>query len=156
MLPILFCWSTISEVGVGGVAVEVESSHQCSVPCCCHVTDGSRGAVWHNSVWHGVPPLHLQITEVAGICNYLSKPEISVPVVEVCLKQRCVIEFLHVEKMAATGIHWCLLNVSEDQAVAVSTVRQWMAHFSSDNSSGGSLAQIFPSAASRLLFIAGE
>ena len=36
---------------------------------------------------------------------------------EVCMKQRCVIEFLHVEKMTPTDIHWCqieaLSNTSE-------------------------------------------
>jgi len=26
--------------------------HQFSVPCCCHMTDGSRGAVWQNDIWH--------------------------------------------------------------------------------------------------------
>ena len=53
MLPVLWCWPTMSEMDVGGTAVEVEPSHQCSVTCCCCVTDGSRGAVWHNDVWHG-------------------------------------------------------------------------------------------------------
>ena len=33
---------------------------------------------------------------------------------KVCVKQRCVIEFLHAEKMAPIDIHWCLLNVDED------------------------------------------
>ena len=35
-------------------------------------------------------------------------------------KQRCVTEFLHVEKI---GIHQCLLNVSGDQTIDVSTMR---------------------------------
>ena len=30
---------------VGGIAVEVESTHQHSITFCCHVTDGRRGAV---------------------------------------------------------------------------------------------------------------
>ena len=38
---------------VGCLAVEVEPSHQYSIPFCCHVTDGSRGAVWHNGIWCG-------------------------------------------------------------------------------------------------------
>ena len=45
MSPILLYWPTVSEVDVGGTAVEVEPSHQYSVEFCCHVTDGSRGAV---------------------------------------------------------------------------------------------------------------
>ena len=53
MPPILFRWSTMSEADVGGMAVEVECSHQYSVPCCCPVTDGNRGAAWHNGVCHG-------------------------------------------------------------------------------------------------------
>ncbi len=46
--------------------------------------------------------------------------------------QRCVTEFCQAEKMAPTDIHQHLLNVSGDQTVDVSTVRQWMTCFSSD------------------------
>jgi len=35
----------MSEVDIGGMAVEVELSHQYSITSCCCVTDGSRGAV---------------------------------------------------------------------------------------------------------------
>ena len=52
MPPILLCWLTMSEEGVGDVAVEAEPSHQFSFTLCCHVTDGSRGALWQNGVWH--------------------------------------------------------------------------------------------------------
>ena len=51
--PILLCWSTTSEADVGGMAVEVETSHQYSITFCCHVTDSSRGAVWQDGVWCG-------------------------------------------------------------------------------------------------------
>lgn len=44
MPPVLLFWPTMSEVD-GGMAVEVESSLQYSTTCCCHVTDGSMGAV---------------------------------------------------------------------------------------------------------------
>ena len=37
---------------VGGMAVEAQPSHQYSTTFCCCVTDGSRGAVWQNSIWH--------------------------------------------------------------------------------------------------------
>jgi len=37
---------------------------------------------------------------------------------KVLIKQRCGIEFFHVEKMAHIDINWCLLNVYGDQ--------QWM------------------------------
>ena len=53
---------------------------------------------------------------------------------EVSMKQRCVIKFFCVEKMAPIDIHQCLLNVYGDQTVDVSTVRQWVVHFSSGNS----------------------
>ena len=33
----LLCWSTISEVHVGGMAVEAEPSHQYLITCCCFV-----------------------------------------------------------------------------------------------------------------------
>ena len=52
MPPILWCWSTMSETD-GGSTVEVKPSHQYSIKCCCHVTDGSRGSVWQNGAWHG-------------------------------------------------------------------------------------------------------
>jgi len=50
---------------------------------------------------------------------------------EVCMKQRCVIEFLHAEKIAPIDIHQCLLNVYGDHTVDVSTVMWWVARFSS-------------------------
>ena len=42
MLPILLCWPMMSESDGGGVAVEVEPSHQYSVMFCCCATDSSR------------------------------------------------------------------------------------------------------------------
>jgi len=45
---------------------------------------------------------------------------------EVCMEQRCFTEFLHVEKMAPTDIHWNLLSTDGDQTVDVSTVMQWV------------------------------
>jgi len=53
---------------------------------------------------------------------------------EVRVKQRCVTEFLHAEKMAPNDIHQCLLNVYGDQTVDVSTVRWWVVCFSSSGS----------------------
>jgi len=53
---------------------------------------------------------------------------------EVHMKQRCVIEFLHAEKNAPNDIHQCVLNVYGDQTVDVSTVRWWVARFSSGDS----------------------
>jgi len=53
---------------------------------------------------------------------------------EVCMKQRCVTEFLYVEKNAPNDIHRRLLNVYGDQTVDVSTVRRWVARFSRGDS----------------------
>jgi hypothetical protein len=39
---------------------------------------------------------------------------------ELRMKQMCVNEFLCVEKIAPSDIHWCLLNVKGDQTVDVS------------------------------------
>ena len=50
------------------------------------------------------------------------------------MKQRCVNEFLHAEKIAPNDIHRRLLNVYGDQTVDVSTVRRWVARFSSGDS----------------------
>ena len=84
MLLALLCWSTVSEADGDDIAVRVEPSHQYSIACCCHATDSSRRAVWHNDIWH--------------------------------------------------GSHWHLLNVYGDQTVVVSTVSQWVAHFSNSGS----------------------
>jgi len=46
--PILLCWPSMSEKNVGGMAEEVEPSHQHSVTSGCCETDGSRGAVQQN------------------------------------------------------------------------------------------------------------
>lgn len=32
------------------MASQIEPSHQYSIICCCHVTNGSRGPVWQNSM----------------------------------------------------------------------------------------------------------
>ena len=105
MLPVLLCWFTMPEADFGGMAVEAEPSQQYSITCCCHVIDGSRGAVWHSGVWHGVQ-----------------------------MKQRCATEFFHVEKMAPTDIHWHLQNVYGNQTLDMNTVRQWVVPFSSGDS----------------------
>ena len=44
----------MSEADIGGMVDEAEPSHQYPVTFFfCHVTDGSREAVWQNGVWHG-------------------------------------------------------------------------------------------------------
>ena len=53
---------------------------------------------------------------------------------EVRMKQRCVIEFLHAEKIAPNDTHRRLVNVYGDQTVDVSTMRRWVARFSSGDS----------------------
>ena len=73
---------------------------------------------------------------------------------EVHMKQRSVNALLPVEKMVPTDIHQCLLNISGKQTEDLSTVRQWVGHFSSADS--GSPSLIFVSAARRLLFITGK
>ena len=45
MPPVLLCWPMTSQVNVGGMAVEVESSCQYLVMLHCCVTDGSSGTV---------------------------------------------------------------------------------------------------------------
>ena len=50
MLPILLCWLTVSEVDISSMAIQVGSSHKYSSTLCCPSTDGSRRAVWQNSI----------------------------------------------------------------------------------------------------------
>ena len=75
--------------------------------------------------------------------------------IEVCMKQSCVIEFLHREKSAPMDILH-LLNVCEGQTADVSTVRQWVMCFCSGDSESPPVVQIFTSATCRLLFITGK
>ena len=76
----------------------------------------------------------------------------------VCMKQRCSTESLHAEKIAPIDIYHRLLNVYGDQTMDVNTVRQWVVHFSSNNSNSRSplLVLIFTGATGRLSFIAGK
>jgi len=53
---------------------------------------------------------------------------------EVRMQQRCVIEFLHAEKIAPNDVHRRLLNVYRDQTMDVCIVRRWVARFSSGDS----------------------
>ena len=53
---------------------------------------------------------------------------------EVRMKQRCVTEILHVERIAPNDIHRRLLNIYGDQTVEVSTVSRGVAHFNSADS----------------------
>ena len=59
------------------------------------------------------------------------------PDMEVHMKQRHVAEFLQEENITPIDIHWCLLDMNEDQTAGVNTVRQWMVHFSSGDSYSG-------------------
>ena len=51
MPPILLCQSMTSEMDVGSMAVVIEPSHLYSITFCRCAADGSRGAVWHGSMY---------------------------------------------------------------------------------------------------------
>jgi len=74
------------------------------------------------------------------------------------MKQKCVIAFLHAEKIISIRIHQCLLKIYGDQTVDVSTVSRWVVRFSCGdiNSVSPPLVQNFTSTACRLLFIPGK
>ena len=76
MPPILLSQTMMTEAGVGRTAVEIEPARQYSVIFSCCLRDGSRGQY------------DKMISDM-----------------EVYIKQRCVIEFLHAEKMAPIDIH---------------------------------------------------
>jgi len=63
--PTLLYRPLTSEADVGGTAIEVKPSHQYSSTLCCHVTFGSRRAVWENSICHGS-------TDETRVCNWIS------------------------------------------------------------------------------------
>jgi len=66
MPPILWCWSTTSEVDVGGMAVEAEPFHQDFNTHCGHTTDDSTGAVWQNGIWH-----EISNADGAKVCHWI-------------------------------------------------------------------------------------
>ena len=72
-----------------------------------------------------------------------------------CLTQKCGIEFLHTEEIAATDVPCCLLSVSGDQTMDVSTEAVGGA-FSSGKSGSPPLVQTFTSTDCRLLLITGS
>ena len=53
MPPILLSWPTTSKADADGITVEVKPSLQHPITFCCCMTDGSRGTVWQNGIWHG-------------------------------------------------------------------------------------------------------
>ena len=124
--------SMISEVDVGGMTVEIEPSIQYSITICCCVTDGSRGAVWHNGIWHGS-----------------------------AMKQGCVTEFLHTEKkwhpLVSIYAFWMFMGIkrwmwaqwNSGCCVPAGVIITWQAMF-------WKTMNILTSAACRLLFTAGE
>ena len=63
--------------------------------------------------------------------------------VEVHMKQKTGIEFLHVKKMALVDTDPLSLKRYGDQTVDMSTVRQWVVLFSSGDSGSPLLVQVF-------------
>mgnify|MGYP001853103825 CR=1 FL=1 len=59
-----FIWYMHWIICVSGMAVEGEPSLQYSITFHCHVTDGSRGAVWQNGIWRGS-------TYEAKVCHWI-------------------------------------------------------------------------------------
>ena len=86
-------------------ADDVEPLHWYAVTFCFRVPDGSRETVWQNGAW-------CRSAGEAKGWNWIPP----------------------YGKMAPIDSHWCLLNVSGDQPVDVSTVRWWVVHFSSGDS----------------------
>jgi len=84
MHPIIWCWTTMSEVDVGGITVEAQPSHWYFITFCCHVRDARRGEVWTNSiqqgsvyeakVWNWIPPWE-NIAALTFIKKYCFVPE---------------------------------------------------------------------------------
>jgi hypothetical protein len=97
MPHILLCWKTTLEEDVGGMTVEVEPSCQQFVS-------------------------FVAVRQIAAE----EQSDRMASDMEVHTKQRCVIDFLHADKIAPVDIHRCLLNVYGDPKVNVGTVRRWV------------------------------
>jgi len=96
--------------------------------------DGRKG-------WSKIPTsvsLHfVAMWQMAAICKMAHD-------VEVCMKKSYGIKFLHAKKMSHSDIHWCLLNISGDQIVDVSTVRWLLVCFKWNSSGNIELWRLFP------------
>ena len=130
MPAVSLCWPTTSEADGGGMAVEAEPSFQYPITCCCCVTDGSRGALWHNGVWCGS-------ARETNVYHWILP----------CGKNGTQWH----PSMFAEHFLW-RPNRGEEHSEAV------VVHFSSGDNNGVSppLVWIFVSMVCRLLFIAGE
>ena len=95
MPPVLWCWPTVSETEIDGVAVQAEASLQYPVMCCC------RMALWQ------------QIGGLVG--QHLAQKCIWSKGVELNSSMR--------KNTSPVDIHWCLLNAYGDHTVDVNTVR---------------------------------
>ena len=102
---VLLCWPITSEVDGGSMAVEVEPSCQYSITFFCCATNGSRGAVWQNGLWHGS-------SNEGKVCHWTPP----------CGKKLLPLTIINT------------VNAYGDQTVHVNNVRQWVVHFSSSNS----------------------
>ena len=100
-----------------------------SITFCCDMTDGSREAVWSNSIRH----------RSASEAKHVS------------------LSSSMWKKIAPIEINWCLLNFYGDQTVDVSTVQVVVCFSSGDRNSGSHLlVLIFVSLTCRLFFIASK
>ena len=112
---------------------------------------------WYGSRGWTFPPIFRQILLPCDRWQHGGQSDKMASDMEVRMKQRCIIEFLHAEKIAPNDIHRRLLNVYGDQTVDVSTVRRWVVRFSSGDSdvkdkpcSGGSCTAVKPRNEERL------
>ena len=116
---------------VDGTAVEAEPFHKFSITFFCHVTDGSRGAVWQNGVWHGSADM-----EAKG-WNWI--PQWG--------KKLYPLTFIDAWWMFVEAKQWMWAQWGSG----------WLCFSSGDsNSRSPLLVQIFTNVACRLLFITGE
>jgi len=98
---------------------------------------GIRGRWWcYASRGWTFPPISHCILLPCNIMAAEGQSDTMASDMEVCMAQRCGTEFFLAEKMPLIDIHQYLPNASGDQTVDVSTVRQWVVCFSSDNNSG--------------------
>jgi len=127
MPPVLLYWCTTSEADVGGTAVEVEPSYLYSVMCCCHVTDGSRGAKWYLT-WK------CEWNRSVGLNSSMKKKMAPVHV--------------HWDLLDVSGDQAVDVGTVRQQVICFRR--------GDSNSGSPPLVQIFMRAACRLLFITGE
>jgi len=130
-------------------------SRESNASCFIMLTINVRGRCWcyGSRCWTSAPVFCYMLLP----CDrWQQRATLTECVTEVHINQRCVTEFLHLEKVASIDIHRHLLECLWGPASVYKHSEAVVVHFCSGNSGSPSLVRIVTCMAYSLLFIADE